>query len=134
MKLKELNYFKYLTKGNNNAVIMGKNTCLSIKKPLPKRSNFVLSSTLKENYNNFNIIRNIDDMPMDNYNNIWVIGGESIYNSLIDDERVCSIFFTQIENDFKCDTFFPDIPNDYKKFYKSKKYNENRCNYTFKYM
>lgn len=128
---KELNYFKYLTKGNNNAVIMGKNTCLSIKKPLPKRSNFVLSSTLKENYNNFNVIRNIDDIPMDNYNNIWVIGGEGIYNSLIEDERVCSIFFTQIENNFKCDTFFPDIPNDYKKIYKSKYHNENRCKYSF---
>ena len=46
----ELKYFKRkTTKGDNNVVIMGKNTWESLpKKPLPKRINIVLSKTLNE--------------------------------------------------------------------------------------
>ena len=43
----DMSYFKNVTKGaGDNAVIMGKNTYLSLKKPLPYRDNIVLSTTL----------------------------------------------------------------------------------------
>ena len=41
--------FKKLTVGKgNNAVIMGKNTWLSLPKALPERSNFVISESIFE--------------------------------------------------------------------------------------
>ena len=44
----DLSYFKNLTKGaGDNAIIMGKNTYLSLNKPLPYRDNIVLSSSLE---------------------------------------------------------------------------------------
>ena len=50
----DLKKFKNLTIGNkNNALIMGKNTWLSIKKNLPFRDNLILSSSLNiHNVNN----------------------------------------------------------------------------------
>ncbi len=44
----DLKRFKKITSaGDNNIVIMGKNTFLSLKKPLPNRINYVISKTLK---------------------------------------------------------------------------------------
>ena len=46
---KEMNIFTKLTKGDEtNAVIMGKNTWLSLPKALPKRANFVISKSVCE--------------------------------------------------------------------------------------
>ena len=44
----DLKYFKFLTQSHgNNAIIMGKNTCFSLPRALPKRVNYVLSNTLQ---------------------------------------------------------------------------------------
>ena len=76
----ELKFFKYLTIGNgNNAVVMGKNTWLSLKKPLPK-TNFVLSKTLskKELPDNVHLITSIESIEnlyrINQYSNMWIIG------------------------------------------------------------
>ena len=43
----DLKHFKKITSSsNNNVVIMGKNTYLSFKKPLPNRINIVVSESL----------------------------------------------------------------------------------------
>lgn len=53
--------FSKITKGNgNNAIVMGKNTWLSIRsKPLPKRDNLILSSSLKGIPNTYDSIDNL---------------------------------------------------------------------------
>ena len=89
---KELQYFKGRTIGKgNNAVIMGKNTYLSLDKPLPKRDNFVLSSTLKQSNNGFNVIPNLDSLKKKNYDTIWIIGGAQVYESMINNYMVNTI-------------------------------------------
>ena len=115
----ELNFFKYLTIGNgNNAVVMGKNTWLSLKKPLPKRTNFVLSKTLskKELPDNVHLITSIESIEnlyrINQYSNMWIIGGENLYNSMINSNYLDSIFYTDINKNYKCDTFFPEISHD----------------------
>ena len=115
----ELKFFKYLTIGNgNNAVVMGKNTWLSLKKPLPKRTNFVLSKTLskKELPDNVHLITSIENIEnlykINQYSNMWIIGGENLYNSMINSNYLDSIFYTDINKNYKCDTFFPEILHD----------------------
>ena len=116
---KELNFFKHLTIGNgNNAVVMGKNTWESLKKPLPKRTNFVLSKSLKktdlpENVHLLSSIDNIENLyKINQFNNIWIIGGEKLYSSIMHSDYLTSVFYTDINKDYACDTYFPDISDD----------------------
>ena len=127
-KIKEdLQHFSKLTKGNgNNAIVMGKNTWKSIgSKPLPKRDNFVLSTTMNTavennpvavNPNSTNqtfVCKDINEVEMKcrekNYENIWIIGGESIYKQFLERNAVSECIVTYIDSEFSCDTFFPSL-------------------------
>ena len=113
--------FKSLTIGNNNnAIIMGKNTFLSLNStPLVKRDNLILSSTLNiDNLNNNNITKSFknieslkDFISIKNYDTIWIIGGEKIYKLFLESNifQINNIYVTYINNDYECDTFFPII-------------------------
>lgn len=110
-KLKnDLKTFKSLTLGNgNNAVIMGKNTWLSIgEKPLLNRMNFVLSTTMSENnesnvwvYNDADELLN--DICVSSYDTVWIIGGYQIYDLFI--EYCNSIYLSRSHKQFNCTTF-----------------------------
>lgn len=120
--VKDTNFFKHLTIGEkNNAVIMGKNTFLSLKKPLLYRDNFVLSKTLKNVYKKTLITDKGCESIVKNYyykyDNIYLIGGEKIYNNYINSNLVKSIYLTEIQKEFDCDTFFPEIPENFKNIY-----------------
>jgi dihydrofolate reductase len=130
---KELKYFRLLTKGlGNNAVVMGKNTCLSLPGALPKRENFVLSSTLSQTDNDFNIIKNIELLKKENYNTVWLIGGAQVYESMINNDMINTIYYTDIDEEFECDTFFPEIPNEFQEVFKSNNFEENGVKYNMK--
>ena len=128
---KEMKYFKELTIGEkNNAVLMGKNTWMSIpekNKPLPKRENIVLTSRLIHTrpwaYGDVGFINSLDSIyhiyGSYTFDNIWVIGGESVYKQALNSNMVDSIFYTEIQNEFECDTFFPEIPNIFENIYES---------------
>ena len=111
-------FFKYLTIGNEkNAVIMGKNTYLSLPKPLKHRDNFVLSTTMKEEkYKVFSATSMGKVIPhLYKYDNVYLIGGETLYNEDIDSDQVKGIYHTRIDEKYECDTYFPEIPEKYKK-------------------
>lgn len=141
----DLKYFKDKTIGNgNNVVVMGHNTFKSINKTLPKRKNIIF--TMKDDHSliKLNQKNNLNDKPIyfnnvgcfkkyvnkKNYNCTWIIGGEQIYNTFIND--VDKIYLTQIYKDFECDTFFPDIPNHFSLTKVSPIINENNIKYRFK--
>ena len=50
-----------------------------------------------------------------NYDEIWIIGGSTIYKQFLDmPEYINKIYITHIEKDYNCDTFFPELPDYYK--------------------
>jgi len=118
----DLKKFKNLTVGNgNNCIVMGKNTWLSIGKPLEKRDNLILSTTLDIDYINknnivksFNSIDNlISFFKCKTYENIWIIGGDKIYNLFLHSNyKINKLYVTYIDKEFNCDTFFPKINLD----------------------
>ena len=111
----DLRYFSKKTKGDgNNAIIMGKNTWLSLpRRPLPNRDNFVLSKTLNTN----NCFKSINEAKEyfnnNNYDEVWIIGGSSIYEQFINDQDVKKIYVSEIKKEYECDTFFPKFSDDY---------------------
>jgi dihydrofolate reductase len=120
----DLRYFSKLTRGDgNNAIIMGSNTYKSINKNgLGERDNFILSSTLNINLtisNGKHIVKtftNIDSIletcSANNYDIVWIIGGDSIYKQFLHREIIDKCYVTLIHKLFKCDTIFPLLDVD----------------------
>ena len=144
-KLKnEMQYFKKMTIGNgNNAVVMGKNTWLSLNdRPLPHRDNIILSNSMASavKHDNTYVLYNKDYSEanitewtgMFKYDKIWIIGGEAIYNRFIHSDKIDKIFLTEIDQNFECDTFFPPIPLNFKLVEESCKIVEKDVSYKFK--
>jgi dihydrofolate reductase len=133
----DLKNFSKLTKGNNNnAIIMGKNTWNSLpKKPLPNRTNIILSTTLNKDLNDYNntiIVNNINELfsflEHNNFDDIWIIGGEMIYKLFINHKYLKEIHTTLVLENYECDTFFPGIPLNFE-LDKFKSNDEDKCYY-----
>lgn len=132
-KLKgDLQLFKNMTKGHD--IIVGRKTFESFGKPLPKRTNIVI--TRDENYAADGCIivhsleeafeRTEDESP-------FVIGGEEIYREAL--LYVDNLYLTRVHSTFdNADTFFPEIDFDNWKV-KKELYNEadpnNEYDFTF---
>jgi len=112
--------FSKLTKGNgDNAVIMGSTTWKSLpKQVLPERDNLVLSTTIKNHslMNDDHVVKLFSDIDtiidfcdLMQYDDVWIIGGESIYKQFLDKNIVKKCYISTIEDYYKCDTFFPEL-------------------------
>lgn len=115
----DLTYFSKLTIGNNNnAIIMGKNTWNSLRGPLKKRDNLIISTSLSINKNSpknnyvktFTSLEEIDCFcKTQMYTNVWIIGGSQIYSEFLTMNKVDKIYVTAIDNIYECDVFFPKL-------------------------
>lgn len=125
---KEMAYFTRVTSTTRdinlkNAVIMGRKTWDSIPKkyrPLEGRVNVVLSKTLSMTPNEADYlfpsleeaVSSLSTVPT--IDQLFVIGGSSIYEEALKSSLCSKIYLTRIDADFECDTFFPLFDN--KKF------------------
>jgi dihydrofolate reductase len=115
----DLNYFSKLTIGNNNnAIIMGKNTWNSLRGPLKKRDNLIVSTSLsidknspKNNYvKTFTSLEEIDSFcNTQKYTKVWIIGGSQIYSEFLTMNKVDKLYVTAIDSSYECDVFFPKL-------------------------
>lgn len=97
----DLSFFRDMTIGKgHNAIVMGRKTAESLPAyPLFKRDNYIISK--KDG------IELSDIAPLDGkYEDVWVIGGESIYKQVIDKKIVDEIYISIISSDYDCDQFF----------------------------
>ena len=128
----DLKQFQKLTIGNKkNAVIMGKYTWDSLpKKPLKKRKNIILSSTLQNNNPPFNQIKKqqvsvfndipsaITNLERNDIHELWVVGGGQIYDEFLKRDLISKIYLTNVYDlKMSFDVFFPNIPNQFHKTY-----------------
>jgi len=97
-------FFKSITTGEgNNVIIMGRKTKESLPNfPLPNRKNIVLTSKPQYDYE----IRSLDQIHLfRDYDDIFIIGGESVYNESFKLKLPDKILISRIPGDFKCDKF-----------------------------
>jgi dihydrofolate reductase len=114
----DMMYFKKMTIGNkNNAVIMGKNTMLSIPNNyLPYRDNYCITSN-SEKLRDIYPVTNLYNTPEElentllkkNYDNIWIIGGQQLYQYYLQKNKVDSIYITHIHKDYITDRYLPFV-------------------------
>lgn len=157
--------FASLTRGDGkNAIIMGRNTYLSLPKKtrninnqerehhsLYLRDNLILSSTLDIDFEEerngrpyytktFSGLSSlVEYCDSRDYDNIWVIGGESIYRLFMDENTrqdlgnnsitIDEFHTTELHTDFLCDTFFPDIDTAIYKCIQQNLHNEKFWSY-----
>lgn len=111
--LEDLKRFKKLTKGH--PIIMGKNTFLSLPvKPLPQRTNIVVSTTLNttENVVVKKTLEEAIDFSLLQSDKVYIIGGESIYKQVLEKNLATKLEITLVDKDYEGDVFFPKIDLD----------------------
>lgn len=119
---KEMNYFTRTTSnacdGKQNAVIMGRKTWESIPikfRPLSNRVNVVLSETLEQlpegaHYMFRSLSQSLEELSHNHIiDQIFVIGGESVYREAIVMNECLKVYLTRIDSHFECDSFFPEV-------------------------
>ncbi|MFW2178309.1 MULTISPECIES: dihydrofolate reductase [unclassified Moraxella] len=119
----DLQHFKRLTE--NSIVIMGRKTFESMgAKPLPNRTNFVITTDLayQTDFDNVIIFHNLDDALTQGaslahgkgLDTIWVIGGQKLFEqSMLFTDR---LEITEVDTEVQgADVFYPVMPSDFVK-------------------
>jgi dihydrofolate reductase len=131
----DLKHFKEITSGN--PVIMGETTYLSMGKPLPNRDNIVLTLDPELKIEGCLMARSIDESieiakekcKEKSCNEIFIIGGASIYKQFID--KADKLYLTLIDKEFEADTFFPEYEDKFTKLVKEEIFETDKLNYKF---
>lgn len=131
----DLKYFKAITTGHH--VIMGKNCYLSIGKPLPNRTNVIITRDPFFISTGCVVVHSIKEALQIAFENgeeeAFIIGGGQIYDQT--SELWDKIYLTEVDVKAKGNVFFPTVdPNEWlivseKRCHADEK---NEYNYTFK--
>jgi len=108
----DLKKFKKITMGS--PILMGRKTYESIGKPLPGRTNIILSRNLEYQQDGclvFNDLKTALKKACESAKEIFVIGGADLYEATLPIAN--AIYLTIINKEFQGDAFFPDIDLSY---------------------
>jgi dihydrofolate reductase len=133
---KDLKWMKEKTMGR--VIVMGRNSYEDIitytkGKPLPGRTNVVLSSKDPSEFNEgFVVVKTIDEVikKFANEEKIFILGGAQVYKSFL--PLADELIITHVQTKLQADAFFPQV--DYSLFntvYQQDE-QENGFNFTFK--
>jgi dihydrofolate reductase len=106
----DLKWFKECTL--NSTVVMGKATWddPDMPKPMPRRHNVIVSSTMRENsHERIEVVRpdiyKSRCVTMSKTDDVWIIGGARLITDSLD--IIDEIWLSQIKGTYDCDTFLP---------------------------
>ncbi len=109
----DMQYFRKMTTGHT--LVLGRKTLESFpnKKPLPNRNHIVLTKNIDYQAEGVTLCNSIEQLQqlLQSYhtNDIFVIGGGSIYTQLL---PYCdTAYVTHIQKSFDADTHFPNLDN-----------------------
>lgn len=104
-------YFKRVTMGQ--PVIMGRKTFESLGKPLPGRTNIIITRNKDYSPEGCIVVDSVEKAKeLTENKNAFIIGGAEIYKAFL--PIADKLYITEIDHDFEADTFFPEI--DYSKW------------------
>lgn len=105
----DLKRFKALTTGH--PIIMGRKTFESIGKPLPNRTNILVTRDSDYRAAGVVVTHSLDEALKEaekspGSDNVFIIGGGEIYRQAL--VRADKLYVTHVEGNFNADTFFPE--------------------------
>lgn len=108
-------YFRETTMGHY--VVMGRKTFESLNKPLPGRTNIVITRNPEFRAEGCVIVHNLDEAiefcKKNRQQEIFILGGGEIYRQALPFTQ--KIYITEVKGVFDGDTFFPPLnPDDWK--------------------
>jgi dihydrofolate reductase len=100
-------HFKAVTMGK--PIIMGRKTYESIGKPLPGRTNIVLSRDASTHFEGVECVTSFDDAVkvVSGAEEVMVIGGSTIYQMLM--PQIDRMYLTYVDAEFEGDAWFPEF-------------------------
>lgn len=109
----DLKYFKRVTMGK--PIIMGRKTFDSIGKPLPGRTNIVITHDQNYSREGIKIVHSLDEAlkvaeavaHIDGQDEVMVIGGAGIYALCL--PRADRLYYTRVHASVNGDAFFPSV-------------------------
>ena len=110
----DMKRFKELTVGN--VIIAGRKTVETFPSglALPDRTNIILTKDLAYKLRDAIIVHSLEELEevLKGYDseNVFVVGGESIYTQLLD--RCDTAYVTRIDYEYKADAYFPDLDSN----------------------
>ena len=102
----DMQYFRDKTRGK--PVIKGRKTYESIGKPLPNRTNIIITHDNEYKAEGCIVVHSADEAlkAAGNVEEIMVIGGSQIYKEFL--PRANRMYLTKIDAEFEGDTYFPE--------------------------
>lgn len=127
----DLKYFKKVTTGHT--IIMGRKTFSSIGRPLPNRTNIVMTRDKNFQVEGCTVVHSIDELePFLKEDEVFLIGGSELFKLAF--PRADRLYITLIHETFDGDTYFPDIDfSDWEKIeeIKGKTDEKNKYEHTY---
>jgi dihydrofolate reductase len=131
----DLKWFKKQTLGH--AVIMGRKCFESIGRPLPKRTNIIITRDIFYLAQGCEVVHSLSEALQlaqnEGETEAFIIGGGEIYQQSMD---ICDkIYLTEVEIDAEGDVFFPNLnPSEWQVTFEETnlKDEKNEWDYTFK--
>jgi dihydrofolate reductase len=126
----DLQRFKELT--NGHAIIMGENTYRSIGRPLPNRTNIIVTLNTDLELPGCVIAHSLEEAlelgKQHESEELFVIGGASIYKQFL--PQIERLYLTLVEGKHEADTYFPDY-SDFKKVLSEEKNDNGTHRFTY---
>lgn len=105
----DLKHFKAITSGH--PILMGRKTFESIGRPLPNRTNIIITRNHAFQAPGCVVIQSIDEAVEKakeiGSDEIFIIGGAEVYKQLL--PRIEKIYLTIVHDEFEGDAFFPEL-------------------------
>ncbi len=107
----DLKNFKRITRGH--CVIIGRKTFESIGKPLPKRTNIIVTRNNNWSADGVIVAGSLEDAILiakeGGEREVFICGGGQIYKEAVEKDLVDRMYLTKVEWEGEADTFFPEL-------------------------
>ena len=109
----DLKFFKRMTSGH--AIIMGRHTFESVGKPLPNRTNIIITRDKEYQAEGCLVVHSLEGALEKAYevdSDPFIVGGEQIYRLAL--PKANTVYLTRIHHEFEGDRHFPELNDEWK--------------------